>query len=116
MSQPAWTPVRMLERLEGDESLARELVGLFLVEYGRLMRALEAAADAGHAERVRAAAHALKGCIGNFTDEGPYLLASDIERQSAGGEPLRELPGLLRRLDSELEAMAARMRSFETGA
>jgi HPt (histidine-containing phosphotransfer) domain-containing protein len=105
----------MLQRLEGDEALARELVVLFLQEYGNLQRTLGAAVEGGRPEQIRTAAHALKGCIGNFTDKGAYVTAADIEQRSAA-ESLSDVPVLLHRLAAELDDMAAQMRAFEAGS
>ena len=109
-----WTPDRMLERLGSDEALARELVALFLTEYGRLLDALRATADSGQADGVRTAAHALKGCVGNFTDSGAYSTAYEIERRGTNGQ-LEDVPALIAKVTGELDDMAARMRLYEAG-
>jgi HPt (histidine-containing phosphotransfer) domain-containing protein len=101
----------MIRRLEGDEALARELMKLFLQEYAGLLQRVQAAVDAGSSERVRTAAHALKGCIGNFTDDGAYLTASEVEERGTAGA-LSDVPALFDRLAVEIEALAAQMREF----
>jgi signal transduction histidine kinase/CheY-like chemotaxis protein/HPt (histidine-containing phosphotransfer) domain-containing protein len=55
-----------LEGLGNDTGLARRLVGLFLQESGRLLDDISHAIAARDAERLRRAAHTLKGSVSNF--------------------------------------------------
>ena len=55
-----------LEGLGNDTSLARRLVDLFLQDSGRLVEDVGGAIAARDAERLRRAAHTLKGSVSNF--------------------------------------------------
>lgn len=112
MTGDRWTPALMIERLSGDETLARELVSLFLVESPTLLATLHDRIASGDPEEVRLAAHALKGCVANFADHGPLVTALEIERMGACGCLTGVLP-LLSRLECELGDMVAHMREFE---
>jgi HPt (histidine-containing phosphotransfer) domain-containing protein len=55
-----------LEGLGNDSSLARRLVDLFLQDSGRLVDDISTAIAARDADRLRRAAHTLKGSVSNF--------------------------------------------------
>ena len=105
----------MVERLGGDEELARELVALFLGEYSNLMKNLHAAIGCGNADAVRRAAHAAKGCIANFTDGGPQTTAWRIEQLGAEGRR-GEIAPLFSHLEIEVAALVRDMTAFKQGS
>jgi HPt (histidine-containing phosphotransfer) domain-containing protein len=109
---PLWSAAEMIDRLGGDEALARQLVALFLGEYPKLLDALRASVSTGNADSVRRAAHAAKGCIANFVDGGPQATAHAIERLGADGR-LEGVAPLVARLEHEVAALVAPMREFE---
>jgi CheY-like chemotaxis protein len=111
---PAFDAAAMIERV-GDEALARQLVGLFLAEYPKLLGALRESFAARQPDDVRRAAHAAKGCIANFVEGGPQATACEIERLGAAGR-LDEVAPLLARLEREVAAMVMPMCEFEQGA
>jgi two-component system, sensor histidine kinase and response regulator len=109
-----WTPAAMLERLGGDEELARQLVELFIAECPRMMAAVRESVESVDAEQVRRAAHAFKGSVGNFTDGAPMTTAFELEQIGRLGG-LDQAPGLLARLEREVEVFIAALRRFEAG-
>jgi HPt (histidine-containing phosphotransfer) domain-containing protein len=102
----------MLERLGGDEELARQLVTLFLAEYPRMLEAVRESVACSSAEAVRQAAHAFKGSVGNFTDGPPATTAFELELM-ARGNSLQDAPAALARLEHDVELFAAALRRFE---
>ncbi len=115
VSGPAWSPAATIDRLGGDESLARQLVTLFLAEYPKLLSALRDSLASGNADDVRRAAHAAKGCIANFVAGGPQATAFEIEQLGAEGR-LADAAPLLARLEHEVAAVVLNMQEFEQGA
>jgi HPt (histidine-containing phosphotransfer) domain-containing protein len=107
-----WSPAEMIERLGGDDSLARQLVVLFMGEYEKLLDNLRHSVSAGNADDVRRAAHAAKGCIANFIDGGPQYTAYQIEHLATTGQ-LATVPALLAQLEGEVAALVEQMRAFE---
>jgi signal transduction histidine kinase/CheY-like chemotaxis protein len=68
-SEPALVPFdrpAVLERLDGDEQLLEDLIGLFLDDAPLLVRSMRTAIDTGDAASLRGAAHRLKGAAGNL--------------------------------------------------
>ena len=108
---PIWSPKDLIERLGGDEALARQLVALFLAEHSSLLQALRTSCDSGNADDVRRAAHAAKGCLANFIDSGPHATASAIERLGAEGK-VDEAGPLVAALEREVAALVALMHQF----
>ena len=107
-----WSPDRMLARLGGDEALVRQLVSLFLAECPRMMVNVRESVEHGTADVVRRAAHAFKGSVSNFTDQGP--VATALELESIGREDrLAEAPAALARLEREVAALMDRLREFQ---
>jgi signal transduction histidine kinase/CheY-like chemotaxis protein/HPt (histidine-containing phosphotransfer) domain-containing protein len=114
-SSEAWSPQSMLDRLGGDEGLARQLVGLFLRECPRMMIAIREAVALGSAEDLRRAAHAFKGSVGNFTDGAAMTTAFELEEIGRDGR-LRDAPPVLSRLEVAVEAFTSELQQFEREA
>jgi HPt (histidine-containing phosphotransfer) domain-containing protein len=108
-----WTPARMLARLDGDRELAVQLVGIFINEYPSMLQRLRDAVNAGSADDVRRAAHALKGSSSNFIDGGPTATAFELETMGRNGQ-LDGTQPLLNRLDRELIALTGHLREFQS--
>ena len=96
---------RVLERVGGDVRSLTRIVRIFRADYpaqlGRIREALTRGDHAG----VRAAAHALKGSVGNFA--APRASAATLRLQQMGEE--RRLEGAaaaLEELERELSALA----------
>jgi signal transduction histidine kinase/CheY-like chemotaxis protein len=104
----------MLSRLGGDESLARELVGLFIAECPRMMSEVRESVVSDSADAVRRAAHALKGSIANFSDGGAMQSAFVLE-QLGREERLQDAPAALATLEREVEALLRHLRGFAAG-
>jgi HPt (histidine-containing phosphotransfer) domain-containing protein len=111
---PGWSPVVMIERLGGDEELARQLVELFIGECPRMMSEVRDSVANGDADQVRRAAHAFKGSVGNFTDDAPMTTAFALEQTAREGR-LDGADALLARLELEVESFVAALRRFEQG-
>ena len=108
-----WSPAAMVERLGGDEELARQLITLFLGEYPKLMDNLRQSVSGGQSDAIRRAAHAAKGCIANFVEAGgPQATAFRIEQLGTSGA-LNEIPHLVSQLERELDALARAMIAFQ---
>ncbi|MGC1934498.1 MAG: Hpt domain-containing protein [Candidatus Acidiferrales bacterium] len=56
----------LLERLLGDGDLLAEMVQIFLLESATHLADLNSAVNSGDAKKLYAAAHTLKGAVGNF--------------------------------------------------
>jgi PAS domain S-box-containing protein len=69
----------LLEGLGGDRKLLGELVALFLVDAPKLIARVERAIAKGDAVRLKEAAHALKGSVGNFDPGAAFEAVRKLE-------------------------------------
>jgi len=76
----------VLARVDGDIELLREVIGLFLESYPKIVEELHLAIAAGDASLVESLAHNLKGSIGNFSAEKAYSAAQHLEKIAESGE------------------------------
>ena len=75
-----------LARVGGDESLLRELAGLFLEEYPKLLSATQAALAQGQLPKVASSAHQMKGLLAQFAAEPARQNALQLEMSARGGD------------------------------
>jgi CheY-like chemotaxis protein len=76
----------LLRRLGGDKALLGDVVRLFLEDCPDRLAAITAALDGGDTERLRAAAHALKGAAGTLSATRLSAIARTIETLAADGQ------------------------------
>jgi HPt (histidine-containing phosphotransfer) domain-containing protein len=107
-----WSPDAMIDRLGGDEELARQLIALFLAEYPRMMAAVRESVSGGRAEAIRQAAHGFKGSVGNFTDGAPATTAFELECMARQNR-VQDAPAVLARLEEDVARFVAALRRFE---
>ena len=83
-SAPAVDGGKLLDRVGGDTELLGELIGLFFEECPNLLGAIRSAVAAKDGERLRSAAHILKGSVGNFDAVAAYDAARRLEEVGRG--------------------------------
>lgn len=103
-----WT--QSLERVDGDETLLRELAALFLEDMPNLMREMEEAIANGDSGALARAAHTLKGSVANFGAESVYQAALAIEH-AAKSQTLEDPLRMVSRLETALRALAPELQS-----
>jgi CheY-like chemotaxis protein/HPt (histidine-containing phosphotransfer) domain-containing protein len=94
-----WTKAR--QTVQGDDGLLRVVMSTFLEELPGMMDAIGAAAAAQDADRLRNAAHTLKGTLGYCAAGAAYEAAYQLEMMAAAGEMERVEEGLAR-LEQEI--------------
>jgi two-component system sensor histidine kinase/response regulator len=101
-----------LQRIGGDEQLLREIAGLCLEEYPKLLGEIRAAIAARNSKDLEHAAHTMKGVVSNFAAESTRQAAFALELIGRSGDlkdartALAELERALRALHPELEKLA----------
>jgi CheY-like chemotaxis protein len=103
----------ILTRLDGDETLLADVIGLFLEDCPARLAAIKRAVDAHDGERIRAEAHGLKGAAGNLSATGLFNAAEILERIGAEAR-LDAADAAWRRLSTEAGDVLAALRQFET--
>ncbi len=113
-SSPSFDEQRLLDLVDGDFSLLRELSDLFFEDAPRWLEAIHEAALADDPEALQAAAHAVKGAVSHFAADRATALASDLESMGRNGDlshaalPAGELRSELERLESDVLALLAK--------
>ena len=100
---------KVLELMEGDAELLKEMVALFLKELPQLLTKLREAVASGDAKALERAAHTLKGAVSNFAAQPAVEGALKLEMMGreanlAGAEPAYR--GLLIEIDRLKSAIA----------
>jgi HPt (histidine-containing phosphotransfer) domain-containing protein len=103
----------MLARLDGDLELAQQLAAIFIDECPHMVNRLRAAIAEGAADEVQRAAHALKGSLSNFIDDGPTATAFELETMGRNRR-LDETRGAFDRLEGEIAELTAALRAFHS--
>lgn len=114
-TEAAWDPVKALDRLEGDEDLLAEVLGIFLDEAPRQLSALRRAIEEGDAKTAAEIAHSLKGQLGYFGIADAFSRARRME-DLARSERLQEVAADFAIFAGEIEAAMQSMRASETAA
>lgn len=101
LSEAEWNVRELLQRLEGDQDLLRELLQMFRADsQTSLMKAREALAQENLVE-VSRTAHTLKGMLKNLSMNAGAELAAALETAARNGAR-GEAEALFQRLDRSL--------------
>jgi two-component system, sensor histidine kinase and response regulator len=106
-----WNPRKVLENVEGDETLLRELLQIFMEECPKRLAMLEEAIQESDGERIENVAHTLKGELAYLGLSNAMEEARNLERM-AHERSFHSSGDLFRRLKSELLTTTALMRDM----
>ena len=113
VSAPLGNREELLARFDGDLSLVRHLVELFLEEYPKTLAEMGRALKAGDLEALAAAAHSLKGSVGYFGSPAASAAALRLERIARSGG-LAAGAAALKDLRLEMERLALGLQAFQS--
>jgi CheY-like chemotaxis protein len=74
--------VSLLERVEGDQELLAEMIGLFQEGAPHLLSAMREALQNGDMAALEMSAHSLKGAVGNLTAKAAAAAALQLEKDA----------------------------------
>jgi two-component system, sensor histidine kinase and response regulator len=124
MESPAGSPepkrkknvrAAVLENFKDGEDLLRSIAGLFVKHSPRTMAEIGNAISEHDAVRLHAAAHTLKGSVGNFVRNGACDIAAQLEQKGRSGD-LAGVEPLFDELRGEMDALCNVLAEFESGA
>ena len=110
---PTFDRTAALERLDGDEALLSNVIGVFLDDCPTRLKAIKAAVDAREPEAIRLAAHGLKGAAGNLSATSLFDAAEILERIGAESR-LDAAEAAWRRLSMAATETLNRLKQYET--
>jgi two-component system, sensor histidine kinase and response regulator len=76
----------LMDRVDGDRELLKEMVVVFLEGSGSNMETFRSALESRDLPRLAASAHALKGCVANFSTRGAFETVSSLEALAKHGD------------------------------
>jgi HPt (histidine-containing phosphotransfer) domain-containing protein len=101
----------LLERVMGNEELARRVASRFIEGAPRQLSALAEAVGRADAEATRCLAHGIKGSASNVGGIPLSEVASHIERLAAAGD-LNAAAHILPELSAHFEKLRCRLQAF----
>jgi two-component system, sensor histidine kinase and response regulator len=116
LSEPVWNLTELLERIENDQELLRELLNIFKEDFPQTMRSLQSAVNAEDLKNSSRLSHTLKGMLSSLGATRAAAAAAKLEALSSAGETasmegaLNALEAEAHRLLPELEAYMAEVR------
>jgi PAS domain S-box-containing protein len=99
----------LLEGFDGNRRLLNQIIRLFLADYPLRVAEIKEAIHHGDSDALAAAAHALKGSVGNFAAENAFALAQSLETQGRSRQ-LEAATKTVVALDAELVHVAKELR------
>lgn len=99
------------ERLDSDFDLFKELTALFFDDSAILLNKIKNCIAAGDMEGLRKTAHTLKGAVSNFSAQGAYDAAYELETAGKNGNT-DAIEDKLRTLESEIQSVIVDMKSM----
>jgi HPt (histidine-containing phosphotransfer) domain-containing protein len=106
---------RFLDRLDGDELLISEIVGMFLEECPKLMRNVCQAVAQVDAPALERAAHKLKGSVADMAAPQAVKAAQSLEQMGRQGD-LKDAGAALESLESAIAQLTPALQKLENKA
>jgi CheY-like chemotaxis protein len=106
---------RFMDRLEGDEMLITEIVGMFLEECPKLMHSVCQAVTQDDASALERAAHKLKGSVADMAASQAVKAAQCLEQMGRQGD-LKDAGAALQTLESAIDHLTPELRKLEKKA
>jgi HPt (histidine-containing phosphotransfer) domain-containing protein len=101
----------LMERVEGDQELLRELLALFFQEYPKLLEEISHAMEYRRAEQVERLSHSLKSALLNLSGKRAADAAYQVERSGRSAD-FQEIAAAFPRLQEELRILHDAMDQF----
>jgi CheY-like chemotaxis protein/HPt (histidine-containing phosphotransfer) domain-containing protein len=101
----------ILSGMDGNRKLLRDLTRIFVADCPKQLVEIKAAIQMGDAERLRRAAHALKGSVGNFAAKKAFATAGQLETMGKNGN-LDAAQGTYVALEGELSQLIRELKKL----
>lgn len=103
----------LMQRIDDDLELLHELIELFVEDYPLLLNDINEGLAHSDAQRVKIAAHTLKGAVGNFCAQAAFDAAFVLEVSGNNGDLSQGREQLLH-LESEMEKVLSALQSLQS--
>jgi PAS domain S-box-containing protein len=109
---PAVFDERRFRDNTGDEALMRELIGFFHEDSESMLAEIIRTAEAGNAEGLHRAAHALKGMVGNYWADRSFEKATELDQMARSGD-LAGVRAAIPALQREIAGLKKALQDFD---
>ena len=99
----------------GKATLVADVVGVFLADTPTMLERLRKAARAGDADEVAAAAHAIKGAAGLFSQGKAFECARRLEKVARAGD-LSSIDAVCADLETAVSGLTDELRDLIQGS
>src|SRR3989441_6940825 len=105
-SEPTIDSAELLQRVEGDRELLRELIAAMREDLPKQLQLIKEGLSTGNTDELQRAGHTLKGAFANLAAHSARDLAARLEAMGRAGE-LSEAGLVFNQLQSELHRVSA---------
>jgi len=110
-SDPVWNLAELLERVDNDQALLRDLLNIFKEDFPLTMRSLEAAVAAEDLKNSARLGHTLKGMLSSLGGARSAAAAARLEVIASAGETA-SLRGALDALNCEAASLLPELEAY----
>jgi two-component system sensor histidine kinase/response regulator len=111
LSEPVWNLTELLERIENDQELLRELLNIFKEDFPQTMRSLQSAVNAEDLKNSSRLSHTLKGMLSSLGATPAAAAAAKLEALSSAGETA-SLEGAFNALEAEAHRLLPELEAY----
>ncbi|MGB2652175.1 MAG: Hpt domain-containing protein, partial [Candidatus Acidiferrum sp.] len=113
-AKPIWNQAELLDRVDNDRELLRELLGIFKEDFPRTIRSLEEAVAAGDLKNSASLSHSLKGMLSNLGGTRAAEAAAKLEKLASSAGQNGSLKDALSALQSEAASLVPELDAYMT--
>lgn len=110
-SGQVWNLAELLERVDNDQELLRDLLNIFKEDFPRTMRSLESAVAAADLKNASRLSHTLKGMLSSLGGTRAAAAAAKLEVLATAGETA-SLKGALDALEHEGASLQPELNAY----
>ncbi len=111
VSEPVWNVAELLERVDNDQDLLRELLAIFKEDFPQSFLSLKTAVTAGDLKGASRLSHTLKGMLSSLGATRAAGAAAKLETLSSAGET-NSLRDALSNLESEADRLLPELEAY----
>jgi two-component system sensor histidine kinase/response regulator len=106
-----WNLAELLDRIDNDQELLRDLLNIFKEDFPRTMQSLESAVAAADLKNASRLSHTLKGMLSSLGATRAAAAAAKLEVLATAGETT-SLRGALDALGHEAESLVPELNAY----
>jgi two-component system sensor histidine kinase/response regulator len=110
-SGPVWNLTELLERVDNDQELLRELLNIFKEDFPQTIQSLQSAVNAKDLKNSSRLSHTLKGMLSSLGATAAAAAATKLEALSSAGETV-SLEGAFNALEAEAHRLLPELEAY----